>query len=269
MNRSTLHELLKKSEELVSGVASRIAADRIRLDPKDLQQKSDKSLVSFVDQEAEERLIEGLSKLLPTSQFLSEEMHSSTQIQPEGLLWIVDPLDGTTNFIHQLPFYCISVALLENGVPVLGMVYEIPHKNCYWALKGEGSFLNKQQIRVSKTKSIEDSLLAVGFFSEDTSSARLYVEALSRLSLRTRGWRRFGSAALQMAYVAAGYVDAYIDVDLKPWDMAAGILLVQEAGGRLSDLSGAPFSMEKGELLASGKSYDSFLQFMQSILSKK
>ena len=263
-----LRGLLKSSQGLVSEVGGYIRAQRLRFKPSDLEQKSDNSLVSFVDKEAEQRLIEGLSKLLPESRFLSEETRSSTRLDQPGWLWVVDPLDGTTNFIHQLPAYCVSVALLENGRSILGIIYDVPHQNCYWALRGEGSFLNKEQIFVSRTSSIENSLLGVGFFAEDSVSAHLYVEALSKLSMRTRGWRRLGSAALQMAFVAAGYLDAYIDVGLKAWDVAAGLLLIEEAGGRLSSFSGSPIDINSVELLVAGEAHASFLKFMQSIVEQ-
>ena len=268
MHSAQLKQLLKDSQKLVLQVGKDIAQKRLRFDPTQVEYKSDNSLVSFVDKEAEAQLIDGLSALLPESHFLAEETQTETKPQ-SGWVWVIDPLDGTTNFVHQIPAYCISVALLENDRSVLGIVYDIPHQNCYWALRGLGSFLNKQQVFVSKTSRIEDSLLAVGFFAEDSSSAHLYVDALSKLSLRARGWRRLGSAALQMAFVAAGYIDAYIDTGLKAWDTAAGLLLIEEAGGYVSNFSGAAIDLNSAEVLVAGEAHGAFLKFMQSIMSQK
>ena len=221
--------------------------------------------MSFVDREAEGQLVRGLTPLLPGAKFLAEEAHQKTRTNTETYLWVIDPLDGTTNFVHHLQFYCVSVALLRKGQPLLGIIYDVCNKDCYWAVKGEGAFANTVRLKVSETKRIEDSLLAVGFFSKDLESAAYYSKALSQLSVRARGWRRMGSAALQMAYVAAGRFDAYMDTQLKAWDIAAGLLLIEEAGGRLTDLSGMPFDITQGELLAGGAAHADFLRFMQQI----
>ena len=262
-----LQQLLSKTCELIEEVATFITTEGKDFDLHRLEQKEDRSLVSFVDKEAESQLVKGLRKLLPEAKFLTEEAYSKTLPQSEVLLWVIDPLDGTTNFVHKLPLYCISVALLKGKEALLGIVYDLPHRSCYWAVKEQGAFVNKRQLQVSKTERIEDALLAVGFFSKDNSTAERYLRALSELSIRSRGWRRLGSAALQMAYVAAGYFDVYMDTELKIWDMAAGLLLVQEANGYTSDFSGRPITMESNELLVGGSSHSAFLQFMSQVTS--
>ena len=268
MTSVDLQQLLSKARNLVAEVANFISTKGSYFDPRQLEYKEDHSLVSFVDKEAENQLVKGLHQLLPEAKFLTEEAHSKTSLQDEMFCWVVDPLDGTTNFVHKLPFYCISVALLEGNVPLLGIVYDLPHRACYWAVKGKGAFVNTQQLQVSKTKRIEDALLAVGFFSKTTAHAERYVKALSQLSTRSRGWRRLGAAALQMAYVAAGYFDAYIDTELQTWDMAAGLILVQEAGGSASDFSGKHTTIESRELLVGGGAHAEFLHFIQQIPSR-
>ena len=267
-----LPQLLSKTRELVEKVADFIITVGKDFDPHFLEQKEDRSLVSFVDKEAESQIIKGLREILPEAKFLTEETYSKTLPQNEVLLWVVDPLDGTTNFVHKMPFYCISVALLKGRDVLLGIVYDLPHKTCYWAVKGQGAYtqgtsVDKQQLQVSKTNRIEDTLLAVGFFSKDLSTAERYLRALSELSIRSRGWRRLGSAALQMAYVAAGHFDVYMDTELQIWDMAAGLLLVQEAGGYTSDFSGRPITVKSNELLVGGQAHAVFLQFMRHISS--
>ena len=265
MNQPNLLELLNKSREIVAQVGAFITEQARSFNHKKIQWKADNSLVSFVDKEAENLLISGLSSLLPEAEYLAEEAYSHTSIQNSERLWVIDPLDGTTNFIQGLPNYCISVALLEKGTPLLGIVYDVPHKQCYWAIKGGGAFLDSQPLTVSSTNRLADTFLALGFTAEEVHQIQPYAEKLSSFICKTRGWRRLGSAALQMAYVAAGRFDAYLDIQLKPWDIAAGWLLIQEAGGSTNDFAGQPISMESNELFAAGGAYKLLLPFVQPL----
>ena len=261
MNQSRLSQLLIASKEEIVKVGTFIASEEKKFDPQRLEKKVDSSLVSFVDKEAERRLVEKLYALLPEAQFLAEEAHTQTNISTSKYVWIIDPLDGTTNFMHRLPAYCISVALCAGHVPLLGLIYDIPHKQCYWAIQGQGAFLDEKPLHVAKKKKIEDCLVAVNLYQKITA----YTETLAHFIPNTRGWRHVGSAALQMAYVAAGCLDAYIDINLKTWDIAAGILLIEEAGGTVSNFLGHSTHLEGNELLAAGHSYNHFLYFMQHL----
>lgn len=198
--------------------------------------KSLNSLVSYVDKEAEKRLVRGLSDLIPEAVFLTEE---ETVEQAQGeYQWIIDPLDGTTNFLHQLPFFSISVALRYKETIIIGIVLEINRSECFYAWKDGGAWLNGQSIKVSTNAVLGDALLATGFPYYDYEHTEAYLEILAIFMKNTRGLRRFGSAAIDLAYVACGRFDAYYEYSLNAWDVAGGILLVQEAGGKVSDFTG-------------------------------
>jgi len=197
--------------------------------------KGHNSLVSYVDMQSEKILIAGLSQLLPGSTFLAEEATTAYQ---EGIYqWIIDPLDGTTNFLHQVPVYAISVALQHEEEIVLGIVYEVNRKECFHAVKGQGAYLNGSPIQV-KEALLKDSLLATGFPYYDFTKTTVYLETLGTLMQQTRGIRRMGAAAVDLAYVACGRFNGFFEYGLAPWDVAAGALLVREAGGIVTDFSG-------------------------------
>lgn len=207
------------------------------------------SLVSYVDTGAEERLVEGLSKLLPEAGFLTEE--ETTEQGNASLRWIIDPLDGTTNFLHQLPCFSISVALEQRGQTLLGVVHEVNRSETFSARLGGGCYLNGQQVWVSERARLEEALIATGFPYYDFSLMERYFKTLAEFMQRTRGIRRFGSAAVDLAYVACGRFDAFFEHSLHPWDVAAGALLVQEAGGRVTDFSGGDNYLHGREIFAS------------------
>ncbi|MEN0003824.1 MAG: inositol monophosphatase family protein [Bacteroidota bacterium] len=201
-----------------------------------IEEKSLNSLVSYVDRTAEERLVDGLGALLPAATFLTEE---ATVTQGEGSLrWIIDPLDGTTNFLHQLPVFSISVALERNGELVLGIVHEINQQESFYAWKNGGAFLNGSPIQVSQRRELSHTLLATGFPYYDYDRMQGYLNVLAHFMQHTRGLRRMGSAAVDLAYVACGRFDGFFEYSLNAWDVAGGIVLVQEAGGQLSDFQG-------------------------------
>ncbi len=198
-----------------------------------LEVKSKNSFVSRVDKTTEGILVEALQRLLPEAGFLTEE---ETIVKPnKNLRWIIDPLDGTTNYMHGIPCYCVSIALEVGGEIVLGVVYEVNRNECFHAVKEGGAFLGKERIEVSKTKFLSDSLLATGFPYYDFDLTTYYLSVLEHLMQESRGIRRMGSACADLAYVACGRFDGFFEYSLHPWDVAAGSLLVQEAGGKCLD----------------------------------
>ena len=210
--------------------------------------KGHNSLVSYVDQTAEKMLVSQLSPLIDGAVFLTEE---ETIAQEEGAWrWIIDPLDGTTNFLHNVPCYSISVALQHQNKTVLGIVYEINRAELFYAWKDGGAFLNKKTIRVKDTSLLSDTLIATGFPYYDYSKTAAYLKVLEKLMRQTRGVRRMGSAAVDLAYVAAGRFDAFFEYSLHPWDVAGGAFLVQEAGGWVADFKGTDHYLFGKEIIA-------------------
>jgi myo-inositol-1(or 4)-monophosphatase len=249
MNKAYLEDIASQAGQVIIAVGDFIRGEVGKVGAADIEQKALNSLVSYVDRTAEERLVEGLGKILPEASFLTEE--ETVETRASALQWIIDPLDGTTNFLHQLPVFSVSVALRAEEEIVMGIVFEVNRVELFSAWKGGGAFLNGKPIRVSKTRSLEDALLSTGFPYYDFDGLPGYVDALEQFMQKTRGIRRFGSAATDLAYVACGRFDAFFEYSLNPWDVAAGILLVQEAGGHVSDFSGGEDYLFGGEIIAS------------------
>lgn len=202
---------------------------------KDIVTKDLNSLVSYVDIGAEKIIVEGLSKILPGSTFLAEE--GSGNHDEAEFRWIVDPLDGTTNFLHHIPVFAVSIALQVKDEIVFGLVYEVNQKECFHAIKGKGAFLNHEPIKTSKSD-YSDAMIATGFPYYDFSQIQAYMNVISAIIQNTRGVRRMGAAAVDLAYVACGRFNGFFEYSLAPWDVAAGALIIQEAGGVVTDFSG-------------------------------
>lgn len=202
--------------------------DRSRVESKGLH-----DLVSYVDQEAERRLVLGLRELLPEAGFITEEGTAGPE-QTAEFTWIIDPLDGTTNFVHGLPCYSISVALLHEQELVAGVVYEINQDECFRAARGEGAFCNDRPLRVSEATELGQSLVATGFPYYNFEQLDTYLQLLGAFMRQTHGLRRVGSAAVDLAWVAAGRFESFFEFNLNSYDVAAGILLVREAGGTVT-----------------------------------
>lgn len=220
-----------------------------KLSKTDVEQKGVHDLVTFVDKESESRLIHALSGLLPESGFIVEENQNLTR--NEHYNWIIDPLDGTTNYIHGIPVYSISIALMEDDEVISGVVFEVSRNESFYAFKNGGAFLNGNRINVSSTPLLNDSLLATGFPYSDYSSIEPYLGLLKEMMKSTRGIRRLGSAAVDLAYVACGRFDVFFEYGLNSWDVAAGTLIVEEAGGTVSDFRNAKEHLFGRELVAS------------------
>lgn len=202
--------------------------------------KSETDLVTDADLQSEQLILESLGRHFPEDVFLTEETgqhgHGSNRV------WLIDPLDGTINFAHELPFFAVSMALQVEGETMLGVVYSPRTQELFESLKGAGAFLNQRPITVSKTTNLIDSLLATGFPYTVHQNPDEVMKRFGNLALRGQAIRRMGSAALDLCYVAAGRFAGFWEQDLKPWDTAAGALLVEEAGGRVTDFEGNPFN---------------------------
>lgn len=230
-----LQRLTEQVATLSREVAVFIRTEALRFTEASVESKSLNNLVSYVDKGAEQRLVDGLLKLLPEAGVIAEE---GTGARKSELNWIIDPLDGTTNFVHGVPCYCISVGLHDGERMLVGVVHEITRDECFTAWHGGGAFLNEKPIRVSQRGKLIESLLATGFPYDDFGREAEYMQLLRELMHGSRGIRRLGSAAADLAYVACGRFEAFYEYGLNTWDVAAGALLVQEAGGQVTDFRG-------------------------------
>jgi myo-inositol-1(or 4)-monophosphatase len=226
-----------------------IKIEELNVSRHDIKEKSLNSLVSYVDKNAEQRIVDRLAELLPEAGFIAEE--GTSDKEGETYNWIVDPLDGTTNFLHGLPVYSVSIALQQKEKIILGVVYEVNQDECFYAWQGGGAFLNQQAIQVSKNKNLKDSLVATGFPYYDYERVDSYFDVLKHFAQNSRGIRRMGSAAVDLVYTACGRFDAFFEYSLHAWDVAAGALIVQESGGKVSDFSGGDNWLFGKEIVAS------------------
>ena len=212
-----------------------------------VQKKSRNDFVSEVDRAAEAAIIEIILGAYPEHEILAEESGAAGRSEYR---WVIDPLDGTTNFLHGFPQYSISIALLHRGQIAHGVIYDPNRNDLFTATRGRGAFLNERRMRVSKRIKLEEALIGTGFPFRETARLDRYLAMFRDITLRTSGVRRPGSAALDLAYVAAGRYDGFWELGLHAWDMAAGALMIVEAGGFVSDFSGEQRWMEMGDIVA-------------------
>ncbi len=228
-------------------------------DIDDARQKGKHDFVSYVDIEAEKKLIAYLSELLPDAGFITEE--GTAEASQKALRWIIDPLDGTTNFMHGARVYSISIALEQDNEILLGVIYDVPSDELFYAYKDGGAWLNARKIAVSSSKSLDDSLIATGFPYKNYERLGVYMKCLEFFIRNTHGVRRMGSAAIDLAWVASGRYDGFYEYGLNRWDVAAGIIIIKEAGGMVSDFSGNTDNIDGSEIVAAnGLIFDTFLQ---------
>ena len=257
-----MQDLLNLLISVVEGVHELLPANSVKNTKTNL--KSPNQLVTETDIAVEKYLIMALQGILPEAGFITEEQQI-TQNADKEFVWVIDPIDGTTNFVHGIPVFCVSVALLQNNLPILGVVYEINAKEMFSAAKGKGAFLNGEPIAVSNNKTLSDTLIATGFPYYDYDRIDPYLNTLKAFMKGTRGVRRLGSAAADLAYVACGRFDAFYEYSLSPWDVAAGILLVEEAGGVVAGFKPSADPLFGREIIAANP--DIFVQ-VQSIINK-
>lgn len=203
-----------------------------------IEHKGPVDLVTEYDRRSEALILKAIRRNFPEDRILSEE--SGVTPASGSRVWLVDPLDGTTNFAHGVPVFTVSIAAVDGQGLWLGVVHEPARAITFWGERGKGAYLGQTRLRVSGTGSLRESLLATGFPYDASSNPNNNLDHYSNFAVRSQGVRRFGSAALDLAYVAAGWLDGYWDLRLGPWDVAAGALLVTEAGGRVTDLEGGP-----------------------------
>ncbi|MEJ2880256.1 inositol monophosphatase family protein [Pedobacter sp. GR22-6] len=231
-----------------------IRKESMSFDATAIEFKGLNDLVSYVDKTAEKQLVRNLSKLIPEAGFTTEEKTINTK--GEIYNWIIDPLDGTTNFIHGIPTYSVSVALYEYDQPVVGVVYEINRAEMFSAYKGGGAYLNNKEIRVSQRPVLSECLLATGFPYYQFDQQEQYMNLFAEMMQKCHGLRRIGSAAVDLAYVACGRFDAFFEYNLNAWDVAAGAYIVQQAGGQIMNFEGTEEFIEKRQILATNGKID-------------
>jgi myo-inositol-1(or 4)-monophosphatase len=240
-------ELLGVAREAADAAGEIIRANWDR--PKTIDYKGAIDLVTSVDRESERKIVEIVQRNFPNHSILAEE-ETNVESKWNEFRWIVDPLDGTTNFAHGYPQFCVSIALERAGEVILGLVYDPIRRERFSAVRQQGATLNGQPIRTSTANELDKSLLATGFPYDQREHADFYLSYFKAFMTRCQGIRRGGSAALDLCYVACGRLDGFWELKLKPWDTAAGALIVAEAGGKLSNFSGKPFSIWGNETLA-------------------
>jgi myo-inositol-1(or 4)-monophosphatase len=225
-----------------------------KLDALRVMEKEKMDFTTNVDRMAEAEVIKELKRAYPDHAILAEESghHEPSKPTKGGtkLQWVIDPIDGTSNFIRGIPFFCVSIALLENGVPIAGVIYNPISEELFTAYKGSGAFLNDKRIRVANKTGLPGCLIGTGFSPRQRAKLPAQLRMIKQLLAEAEDIRRTGSAALDLAFVACGRTDAFFEFGLKPWDMAAGVLLVREAGGTVLDFDGNEKFMESGNVVA-------------------
>ncbi len=234
--------LCREVGEFILYESKKFSADAIE------QKEGFNNLVSYVDKQAEIKLVQRLQQLIPDAGFITEE--GTISKKSEAYNWIIDPLDGTTNFIHGVPVYAISIGLSYQQEMVLGVIHDITRDECYHASKGRQSQCNNAVINVSKVKTLSESLFATGFPYYYFDKRDSYLEIIKDFLSKTHGIRRFGSAAIDLAYVSRGRLEGFFEYNLNAWDVAAGTFLVQQAGGIVTDFNGKNNFIFGGELCA-------------------
>jgi myo-inositol-1(or 4)-monophosphatase len=248
-----------KAARKAGSIITRASAD---LDKLTVRRKRQNDFVSEVDHAAEDAILSVLREAYPHHGFLAEE--SGADNSQAEYVWVIDPLDGTTNFLHGFPQYCVSIGLLHKGVPQQGVVLDPNRNELFTASRGVGAYLNDRRIRVSKTDRLEDALMGTGFPFREVGQIEDYLRMFKSMTHSSSGIRRPGAAALDLAWVAAGRLDGFWEIGLSPWDMAAGALLVREAGGLIGDLDGEDRFLDSGRVVASNpKIFSAILQVLK------
>ncbi len=248
-----LENICIEVQNIAKSAGKFIAGEREKFDLTNIEVKGKANFVSYVDKQAEELIIEALRRLIPESGFIAEEGTAGSS--DEKYKWIIDPLDGTTNFIHGLPPFAVSIALMEDVELVLGVVYEVTQNECFYAWKGSKAYLNGNIIEVTTASTTADSLIATGFPYSAMDMLDPFLISMRYFMIHSHGLRRLGSAATDLAYVAAGRFEAFYEHGLKPWDVAAGAVILRQAGGIVSDFSGSDEFLFNGEIVAANQAY--------------
>ena len=251
MQSKTLHPMLNMAITAARTAGVIINRASLDIDAVRVNAKQANDFVTEVDEAAEQAIIETLLTAYPDHGIWAEESGKSHGKQNAEYVWIIDPLDGTTNFIHGFPVYCISIALAHRGIIQQAVIYDPTRNDLFYASRGRGAYLNDRRLRVSDRKHISNALISTGFPYKPGSNHKKYLQIFEDVMKVCVDLRRPGAAALDLAYLAAGYTDGFFEMDLKPWDIAAGSLLITEAGGLIGNFTGdAENFLEQGEILA-------------------
>jgi len=248
-----LEKLCFDVRKLAKEVGAFIAGEREKFSLEFVEVKGKANFVSYVDKRSEEMLVQSLKKLMPEAGFITEEGTAGNT--DEKYKWVIDPLDGTTNFIHGVPPFAISIGLLEGQEVILGVIYEITHDECFYAWKNSKAYLNGTEIKVSSASTTKDALIATGFPYYMFDKIDSYISTMHYFMLNSQGLRRLGSAATDMAYLAAGRFEAFWEHGLHAWDVAAGSIIIKQAGGKVTDFKGGDKFLFNGEMVASNEAY--------------
>ncbi len=244
-----LEQITEQMKEIALQTGAFLENERKTFHREDVMEKHSHDYVSYVDKNAEKQIIEKLSAILPEAGFIAEE--GSAGYSDEEYCWVIDPLDGTTNFIHDNAPYCVSIALRNKQELLAGVVYEVCRKECFWAWKGSRAFLNGSPIHVSNVNALNQSFIALGFPYNAEKYRPVTRKIIDRLYGYVGGLRLQGAAAAELCYIAAGRFDGRIESNLGPWDIAAGALILMQAGGKVTDFSGQDTFYSGHEVLAS------------------
>lgn len=261
----------KSSDYLAVASNAAISAGKLlmasygKLKSSQINMKSKNDFVTEIDKKSEKLIIAAIKRRFPHHGILGEESGASTG---KDVYWIIDPLDGTSNYIHSFPMFSVSIGVIEQGKIVAGVVYDPIHHELFSAQKGKGAFLNGRRIQVSKVKTLADSLMTTGIPFRARDRFDEYLISFEKISLGSVGLRRGGSAALDLAYVACGRFEGFWELDLSPWDIAAGAILIKEAGGQITDMWGKENYLNHGDTLASNRwIHDKLLAITQKTFS--
>ncbi|MDQ3191901.1 MAG: inositol monophosphatase [Bacteroidota bacterium] len=249
--------------EITDSVGVFIQEQSLKINQDVVEEKSQNSLVTYVDKTAEKQLVQALEQLIPESGFITEE--ETVSKKGDIYNWIIDPLDGTTNYIHGVPCYCISIGLMRNDTLILGVINELNLKEKFYAWENSKAYLNGKEIKVSSNNQLKDALLATGFPYYDYNKMDEFMELLKVFMKETRGVRRLGSAATDLAYVACGRFDGFYEYGLNPWDVAAGAFIIQQAGGIVKDFKGENNYLFGDDIMACSPGiYNEFIKRIKS-----
>ena len=250
MSSPNLHPMINVAVKAARTAGNLINRAALDVESVRVSQKQVNDFVTEVDQAAEQAIIETLLAAYPGHGIWAEESGRTHGAQDSDYVWIIDPLDGTTNFIHGLPVYCVSIALAVKGKVEQAVIYDPTRNDLFTATRGRGAFLNDRRIRVSKRVRLQECLISTGFPFRQDDDFNTYLRMMGDVMQRTAGLRRPGAAALDLAYVAAGFTDGFFETGLQPWDVAAGSLLVTEAGGLVGNFTGEADFLEQKECVA-------------------
>ena len=263
-----LEKLCMEVMDIARETGDFIITERKKISSPDFEEKGKQNFVTHVDTDSEKMLVKGLKKILPDAGFIAEE--GTAGQSGEAWQWIIDPLDGTTNYIHGLPPYAISIALAHEGSIVLGLVYELGFKEFFYAWEGSMAYMDGREIRVSKAETVASSLIATGFPYTYFDRLDPFMHSVRYFMQNSHGLRRLGSAATDLVYVACGRFEAFYEYGLNPWDVAAGAFIIQQAGGKACDFEGKDDWLFGGTIIAANaKMFTEFKEVVHKIFMDK